>query len=75
MIDAILRFALRNRFVVLLVAILALVAGGFTLARLPVDVFPDITAPTRANRPVRSRPSGFGTANRAGTVRLSGSRV
>ncbi|MEB3188589.1 MAG: efflux RND transporter permease subunit [bacterium] len=46
MIDAILRFALRNRFVVLLVAILALVAGGFTLARLPVDVFPDLNRPT-----------------------------
>jgi len=45
-IDAILRFALRNRFVVLLVAILALVAGGFTLARLPVDVFPDLNRPT-----------------------------
>lgn len=46
MFDAIIGFSLRNRALVL-VAALALLAGGlYTALQLPVDVFPDLNAPT-----------------------------
>ena len=46
MFDAIIRFSLANRALVL-VAALGLLAGGlFTAFRLSVDVFPDLNAPT-----------------------------
>lgn len=38
--------ALSHRLVVLVLAALLLVWGGFTLTRLPVDVFPDLNKPT-----------------------------
>jgi Cu/Ag efflux pump CusA len=46
MIDAIIRWSLHNRLFVLVGTVL-LVGWGFTRARdMPVDVFPDLTAPT-----------------------------
>jgi copper/silver efflux system protein len=46
MLNRLIAHALRNRFVVLAVAGLMLVAGAWTASRMPVDVFPDLTAPT-----------------------------
>src|SRR5687768_10773888 len=46
MIDAIIRWSLRNRGGVLVLAVLLLGAGFWTATRMPVDVFPDLTAPT-----------------------------
>lgn len=46
MIESILRFSLTHRVLVILCAAVLIVWGGFTAARLPVDVFPDLTAPT-----------------------------
>lgn len=46
MIDAILRWSLSHRLVVLVAAAMMLLWGAYTTARMPVDVFPDLTAPT-----------------------------
>lgn len=46
MLDRIIRTSLNQRHVVLLVAALMLVWGGWTASRMPVDVLPDLTAPT-----------------------------
>lgn len=46
MIDAVLRWSLSHRAVVLLAAVVLLVWGAVTAVRMPVDVFPDLTAPT-----------------------------
>ena len=46
MFDAIIRFSLANRLLVLLAAVLFLMGGIYTAIRLPVDVFPDLNAPT-----------------------------
>lgn len=46
MIDAILRWSLSHRLAVLAVATVMLVWGAYTTSRMPVDVFPDLTAPT-----------------------------
>ncbi|MGV3771670.1 MAG: efflux RND transporter permease subunit [Verrucomicrobiales bacterium] len=46
MIDALIRWSLRNKGGVLLLSMLVTVLGLFTAARMPVDVFPDLTAPT-----------------------------
>lgn len=46
MIDAILRWSLSHRLAVLAVAAIMLAWGGLTASRMPVDVFPDLTAPT-----------------------------
>ena len=46
MIDAILRWSLAHRLAVLVGAALMLVWGAVTTSRMPVDVFPDLTAPT-----------------------------
>ena len=46
MIDAVIRWSLHNRLLVLLAAIVLFVWGGATVRRMPVDVFPDLTAPT-----------------------------
>lgn len=46
MLDRIIRGSLRHRWVVLAAAAFLLVAGGALTSRLPVDIFPDLTAPT-----------------------------
>src|SRR5512145_2857177 len=46
MLNRLIALALRNRVVVLAIAVLMLVAGAWTAYRMPVDVFPDLTAPT-----------------------------
>jgi CzcA family heavy metal efflux pump len=46
MLNRLIGWSLRNRVMVLAAATLALIAGGWTAYRMPVDVFPDLTAPT-----------------------------
>jgi CzcA family heavy metal efflux pump len=46
MIDAILRWSLGHRLAVLLAATVMIAWGAVTTVRMPVDVFPDLTAPT-----------------------------
>ena len=46
MIDALIHWSLRNRLIVIAVAAVFLVWGGYVAARMPVDVLPDLTAPT-----------------------------
>ncbi len=46
MLNAIIRFSLRHRALVLLAAGLLLLLGSVYIARLPLDVFPDVSAPT-----------------------------
>jgi CzcA family heavy metal efflux pump len=46
MIDAILRFSLSKRLTVLLAAGVMLLWGLYATSRMPIDVFPDLTAPT-----------------------------
>jgi CzcA family heavy metal efflux pump len=45
-VDAILRWSLSQRFLVLAVAGVLLTWGAYAASRMPVDVFPDLTAPT-----------------------------
>jgi copper/silver efflux system protein len=45
-LDYVIRWSIRNRFLVLAAATVLLVAGTVTAVRMPVDVFPDLTAPT-----------------------------
>jgi CzcA family heavy metal efflux pump len=46
MTDRLIRWSLENRALVFVAATLLLVFGALTAARMPVDVFPDLTAPT-----------------------------
>jgi Cu/Ag efflux pump CusA len=46
MIDALIRWALHNKLIVLSLAVVLLAWGGWQASRLPVDVLPDLTAPT-----------------------------
>ncbi len=46
MIDALIRWSLENKLVVLTLAAILLAWGGWQAVRLPVDVLPDLTAPT-----------------------------
>jgi len=46
MIDALIRWSLDNKLIVLTLAATLLAWGGWQAARLPVDVLPDLTAPT-----------------------------
>lgn len=46
MLDGVIRWSIRNRLLVVAAAVLLLVAGSITALRMPVDVFPDLTAPT-----------------------------
>lgn len=44
--NSLIRWSLQNRGAVLSLAVLLLVAGSWTASRLPVDVLPDVNAPT-----------------------------
>ncbi len=46
MVDGVIRWSLQNRALVLAAAVGLLVWGTFEARRMPVDVFPDLTAPT-----------------------------
>jgi len=46
MFDKLIKLSLENRLIVLVAALLLLITGVFIAIRLPVDVFPDLTAPT-----------------------------
>ena len=46
MLDRLIRWSLENRLLVLVGAVLGLMAGGYAVSIMPVDVFPDLTAPT-----------------------------
>ena len=46
MLDRLVRWSLENRLLAVVAAGLVLLAGGFVAASAPVDVFPDLTAPT-----------------------------
>jgi CzcA family heavy metal efflux pump len=46
MIDAVIRASLQHRALVLVAGALVLVGGAYQAAIMPVDVFPDLTAPT-----------------------------
>jgi len=46
MLDALIRWSLHNRAVVLFLATALLMWGGYTIRDLPLDVLPDLTAPT-----------------------------
>jgi CzcA family heavy metal efflux pump len=46
MINNLIQWSLRNRLAILLVSVILLVLGSFATLRMPVDVFPDLTAPT-----------------------------
>lgn len=46
MLNKIIHFALHNRFMVLVAAVIILIAGLYTARNMDVDVFPDLNAPT-----------------------------
>lgn len=46
MLDAIIRGSIKHRLIVLVSSLLIFVAGIFIVLEMPVDVFPDLTAPT-----------------------------
>ncbi|MSR07257.1 MAG: efflux RND transporter permease subunit [Gemmatimonadetes bacterium] len=46
MLNRLIAWSLANRVLVLAAAVLALLTGAWTASRMPVDVFPDLTAPT-----------------------------
>ncbi|MFT5284639.1 MAG: CzcA family heavy metal efflux pump [Planctomycetota bacterium] len=46
MINKLIQWSLHNRLAVLLVSVILLALGTYTTLRMPIDVFPDLTAPT-----------------------------
>jgi len=46
MLDKIIRLALENRLIVVVAALLILLVGSYVTVKMPVDVLPDLTAPT-----------------------------
>lgn len=46
MLNKFIHFSLNNRFIVLVIAAVILIAGVITLLRTEVDIFPDLNAPT-----------------------------
>lgn len=46
MLDSLIKWSLHNRAVVLFMAAALLVWGGFSIREIPLDVLPDLTAPT-----------------------------
>ena len=45
MLDAIIRFSLRSRLLVVIVSMALLVYGGLLATQMPIDVFPDLDRP------------------------------
>ncbi len=45
MIHRIVQFALRQRFLVLIMTFLVIVAGAISFQRMPVDAYPDLSPP------------------------------
>ena len=45
MLNAIIRFALRNRVLIVAGSLAVLVYGGYSATRLPIDVLPDLDRP------------------------------
>ena len=46
MINGIIKWSLQNRLAVTVASVLILLVGGFVASTMPVDVFPDLSAPT-----------------------------
>jgi Cu(I)/Ag(I) efflux system membrane protein CusA/SilA len=46
MLNQIIQWSIKNRLIVLVIAATLLIYGGIVAVRAPVDVFPDLTAPT-----------------------------
>ena len=46
MLNKVIQWSIKNRLIVIVAAVLLLVYGGITALQAPVDVFPDLTAPT-----------------------------
>lgn len=46
MLNSVIAFSLKNRWLVLLAALVLVVYGSYQLGRMPVDVFPDLNRPT-----------------------------
>src|SRR5436309_5561359 len=46
MLNRVIQWSIKNRLIVIVVAAVLLVYGGIVAVRAPVDVFPDLTAPT-----------------------------
>jgi Cu/Ag efflux pump CusA len=56
MLDALIRWSLHHRAVVLFLAAALLIWGGYSIRDVPLDVLPDLSAPTEAwRRPRWSR--------------------
>lgn len=45
MLNAVIRFSLQNRLLVIVIAVFLVVYGGWQATRLPIDVFPDLNRP------------------------------
>ena len=45
MLDSVIRYALRYRFVTLLISLIALAGGSYLATTMPIDVFPDLDRP------------------------------
>src|SRR5215470_19848646 len=45
MLDAVIRFSLRNRTLIVVMALAAMAYGGYLTASMPIDVFPDLDRP------------------------------
>src|ERR1700686_5657469 len=45
MIHHVVEFALRQRFLVLMMVVLVVVAGAYSFQRMPVDAYPDLSPP------------------------------
>jgi Cu/Ag efflux pump CusA len=46
MLNKIIQWSIKNRLIVLVFAAALLIYGGVLAVRAPIDVFPDLTAPT-----------------------------